>query len=198
MPDDNTIERRFVPAASLRAERAEGVPSKITGYAAIFDSLSVDLGGFREQIKPGAFAETIKTADVRALVDHDPQRIIGRSKAKTLRLSEDNTGLHMGIDVADTTAGRDILASVERGDIDGASFAFRTIDDSWETKDGEEIRTLETVELIDVSPVTFPAYPDTAVAARSLEQYRKSTEPEPPEKTPNLDIMRTAIAFRKK
>jgi len=176
------VEQRFMAAGELRIEeRSDGDDGKapvIVGYAAVFDKLSEDLGGFRERIAPKAFAESLKAGDdVRALIDHDPGRILGRTKAKTLSMAEDDHGLRVKIEPGDTTAGRDVLESIKRGDLDGMSFAFQTVSDRWETKDGEELRTLEKVRLIDVSVVTYPAYPDTSVAVRSREQWRKA-EPE--------------------
>lgn len=175
-----TEERRYFPMEELRVE-TEGDKTFITGHAAVFNRMSVDLGGFREIIMPGAFRDSLESgADVRALVDHDPSKIIGRNKAKTLRLKEDDTGLRVRIDVADTTAGRDITESVRRGDVDGMSFGFRTESDSWRTEGGESIRELRKVDVFDVSVVTYPAYPDTdvGVAKRSLDVWAASNKPE--------------------
>lgn len=166
------LERRVVEGLTL--ERAEGAKMPtIRGYAAVFDKLSVDLGGFREKVAPGAFAESIGSDDVRALVDHDAGKLIGRKSAKTLELREDGTGLAIAIKPPNTTAGRDVVESIERGDLTGMSFSFRTIDDAWETVNGEQVRTLKKVALREVSPVAFPAYPDTSVAVRSLEQRKE-------------------------
>lgn len=192
MPD---IERRYVPFAECRiASDDADSPTKITGYAAVFDKLSVPMFGFREKIKRGAFKDSIKTDDIRALVDHDPSRILGRNTAGTLKLKEDRQGLAVEIDIPDTTTGRDTAESIRRGDLDGMSFGFYTIDDRWETKDGEEIRTLLKAELFDVSVVAFPAYPDTSAgvrkedlepAVRSLEAWRaeRKSEEEPVDDT---------------
>ena len=140
----------------------------ITGYAAVFDMLSEDLGGFRERVLPGAFTDTLKgKPDVKALIDHDSSKILGRTTAGTLTLEEDKKGLAVRISPADTTAGIDVLKSIKRGDIDQMSFAFQTVTDRWHTEDEEEIRELVAVNLFDVSVVTFPAYPDTSVAIRS-------------------------------
>ncbi len=164
------IERRFTGTVEVRADEADG-PSKLVGYAALFNWSTVLFPGLIERIAPGAFTRTLaEGADVRALVDHDPSKIIGRTKAGTLTLLENKKGLHVDIDAADTTAGQDILKSVARGDVDQMSFGFRVVKESWEDKkDGSAVRTLEDVDLVDVSAVTFPAYPDTTIAARSLE-----------------------------
>ncbi len=155
--------------------RQLGEFKQITGYAAVFNSLSEDLGGFREKINPGAFASAIKKSDTVALFNHDSNIVLGRSSAGTLRLKEDKSGLHMEIDPPDTQAARDLMVSIQRGDIKQQSFGFVVKNDSWETVDGEEIRTIgEVEELYDVSPVTYPAYPDTSVALRSLEINKTS------------------------
>ena len=145
----------------------------IEGYAAVFDSLSEDLGGFREIIVGGSFKRTLKAgADVRALVDHDPSKILGRNKAGTLTLREDDHGLKVRIKPPDTTAGRDVVESLRRGDLDQMSFAFSVVSDSWQTIDGEEVRTITDVDLHDVSVVAYGSYTDTTVAVRSLDRAR--------------------------
>jgi len=155
--------------------REAGDNKKIVGYAAVFNSLSEDLGGFREKINPGAFRAAIKKSDTVALFNHDSNIVLGRTSAGTLELKEDKTGLFMEIDPPDTQAARDLMVSIERGDIKQQSFGFIVKNDSWETIDGEEIRTIgEVEELYDVSPVTYPAYPDTSVALRSLEINKSS------------------------
>lgn len=161
------LERRFL-TKQLRAT-GDGDKRKITGYAAVFNSLSENLGGFREMIMPGAFADTLK-ADVRALLNHDPNLLLGRTVANTLVLSEDELGLRYEILPPDTTYARDLMISLDRGDLDQSSFGFRVIEDSWVRPTDEEpipIRKLHKVELFDVSPVTFPAYPATSAGVRS-------------------------------
>lgn len=175
-------EVRTIPGSELRlAQNAEGKPM-IVGYAAVFNSLSLDLGGFRETIRPGAFDATLEAgADVRALVDHLPYRIIGRNKAGTLRLLADAHGLKCEIDPPDTSIGRDTVESLRRGDVDNMSFGFFVVTDDWRMVDGEVIRELIEVSLDggDVSVVTYPAYPDTQVAVRSLEANRPKLAPPP-------------------
>lgn len=173
-------ETRVFPVSGLRLEKRAAGESEsrvIVGHAAVFDQWSDDLGGFREKVAPGAFKATLEAgADVRALYNHNADIVIGRSKSGTLRLSEDNQGLAIEIDPPDTQAGRDLVVLMERGDIDQMSFGFRTIRDEWVTPPGEQYpteRTLLEVELFDVSPVTFPAYPDTDVAVRAQGQQRE-------------------------
>ena len=158
-------ERTF--AIELRVEGKE--KRKITGYASVFNQWSEDLGGFREIVRPGAFKKTIKEADVRALFNHDPNYVLGRNKAGTLQLEEDDKGLKIDIDPPDTQWARDLTTSIERGDIDQMSFGFRTVKDSWGEEDDKNTRELLEVELFDVSPVTYPAYPTTVVGVRSVD-----------------------------
>ncbi|MFW6069664.1 MAG: HK97 family phage prohead protease [bacterium] len=160
---ERTIERRFV-ATELRAVE----DGQIEGYAAIFNELSEDLGGFREFIRPGAFSATLERADVRALWNHDSNYVLGRNKAGTLALEEDDKGLRVSIDPPETQWANDLRESIRRGDVDQMSFGFTTIEDRWERQDGENVRELVEVELWDVSPVTFPAYTGTSVSARAL------------------------------
>lgn len=174
------IERRFIPATEIRAE-SEGESRKIVGYAALFNSRSQDLGGFEEVIAPGAFKDAIQGSDIRSLFNHDPNLVLGRVKAGTLTVAEDERGLRIENDLPDTQVGRDLLVSMQRGDVDQMSFAFRVAKggDVWEERDGTTVRTITKVaELFDVSPVTYPAYADTSVAVRSMEQWKEENEPQ--------------------
>lgn len=177
------FERRHIPATELRAVDDNGV-RHIIGYAAVFNSLSEDLGGFRERIAPGAFARALKEDDVRALMNHNSDFVLGRNKSGTLTLEEDAHGLKIDCVPPDTQWARDLLVSIERKDIDQMSFGFcvRWYPDGtrgaiWGVEDGEDIRTLTDVELFDVSPVTYPAYPDTQVAVRSHDSWKESATP---------------------
>lgn len=171
-------ERRFFgDALELRFAEDDDAAPVIAGYAAVFNSLSEDLGGFREQIAPGAFSKAIG-GDVRALFNHDPSMVLGRTRAKTLQLSEDQRGLRVEFTPPETEMGRQVVASLRRGDVDQMSFGFRTLADKWERNaDGQEVRTLLEVDLFDVSVVTFPAYQETDVAVRSLDAWRSAQQP---------------------
>ena len=158
-------ERRSFP---LQEIRVNGDQRRIEGYAALFDVLSVPLWGFRERIHRGAFSKTIKEADIRALWNHNPDYVLGRRKADTLRLAEDRDGLRFEIFPPPSQWARDFMVSIERGDVDQMSFSFNAIRESWSTENGETVRTLEEVALSDISPVTFPAYPQTVVGLRSV------------------------------
>lgn len=180
------IERRTVTLDELRVDRAADKPPKIVGHAAVFNQLSEDLGGFREQIAPGAFEEAIKTDDVRALWNHNPDHILGRNRSKTLSLAEDARGLFIEIEPPDTQIARDLMVSMERGDITQMSFGFsvRPNGQDWaKDDDGRVIRTLKRLRLFDVSPVTFPAYPQTDVAVRSMHEWTESLGPAEPWRT---------------
>lgn len=168
---DEKIERRAYRIVEMRAAGEDGTPV-ISGHAAVFNEESEDLGGFVERIAPGAFTNTLTRADVRALWNHNADYPLGRMKSGTLTLAEDERGLAFEIQVPDTQYGRDLVVSMKRGDVDQMSFAFATIKDNWEQVDGRVVRTLLEVELYDVSPVTYPAYPQTSAAVRSkLESF---------------------------
>lgn len=168
----------------LRADgEGDGAPKTIVGYAAKFDRESQDLGGFKEVIRKGAFARAIKEDDVRALWNHDDNFVLGRNLSGTLKLEEDDTGLRIEIDPPDAQWARDLVTSIERGDVDQMSFAFRTIKDTWTRVDAEAgqpdvLRELLDVRLFDVSPVTYPAYLDTEVGVRQLVEGRDLTDQE--------------------
>ena len=169
---DMAIERR---TADEGVElREEGGTLTAIGYAATFNRLSSNLGGFVERVAPATFRSTLNQSDVRALFNHEADHLLGRSSTGTLRLSEDDHGLRYEIDLPATTLGRDVAELLRRGDISGSSFGFRTISDEWsETDDGYPLRTLTEVALRDVGPVTFPAYSSTEASLRSLADDRE-------------------------
>jgi uncharacterized protein len=166
------IERRFINKASIRSAGDWQASRTVEGHAATFGTLSSDLGGFREKIAVGAFARSIgRGDDVRCLQNHDASLLLGRTKNKTLELSEDSVGLRFRCLLPQTSYANDLLESVQRGDCDEMSFGFfcDPDGDSWEDgydpDDGSRcaIRTLRSVRLTDVSIVTFAAYPGTNV-----------------------------------
>jgi HK97 family phage prohead protease len=172
------MEKRTFEVDKLEVRKTKDGKRTIKGHAAVFNRVA-DGGWFREKVAPGAFKDSIVKDDVRALWNHDPNFVLGRNTAGTLRLFEDEKGLAIEIDPPDTQSARDLLISIERGDVSQMSFGFSTIKDSWERIDGDkDIRTLEKVQLWDVSPVTFPFYKDTDVAVRSHEEWQKQTEQE--------------------
>ncbi len=173
------IERRSVEMIELRVVQEDGAKPKIRGHAAVFNKLSEPMWGFREQISPGAFQKTLAKDDIRALFNHDPNFVLGRNKAKTLTLAEDDKGLYIEIDPPDTQWARDLQETIRRGDISQMSFGFIVSKDEWlNEKNKESIRTLLEVKLFDVSPVTFPAYPQTSVKVRDYLQALNETDAE--------------------
>ena len=167
------IERRTWRNLEFRVS-AENEALKIAGYGAVFDSQSEDLGWFqelREEIDPKAFDGVMASnPDVRGFFNHDPNLVLGRTSAGTMRLSVDSRGLAYEIDPPDTQFARDLIVSMRRKDITGSSFAFTVKRDQWtDNPDGSVTRRiLEFDQLYDVSPVTYPAYPATSAQARRL------------------------------
>jgi HK97 family phage prohead protease len=170
MKDGNPKEVRFV--GQMRASGSESKPV-LQGYAVVYGSKSLDLGGFKEVIQPGAFTRCLRSnPDIFCIADHDKTKILGRTSAGTLRLKDDSHGLGFSLDVPNTTLGNDIYESVKRGDIRGCSFCFRAVDEDWSenSKDNPQyVRTVNDADLLDEITVTaWPAYQATNVSARSL------------------------------
>lgn len=146
------------------------------GYAFRYGVLSQNLGGFVERIAPGAGNRSMQEQDLRALFNHDPNQLLGRMGAGTLRVQDDGTGGAYQIDQPDTSLGRDLGVLVARGDIYGSSFTFKAVGSkgvSWsKTDNGFPMRTINAMMMRDVGPVTFPAYSSSDVALRSLAEAR--------------------------
>jgi len=163
---DTDIEVRTIET-EIKVEQREDAKPVISGYAIVFNKLSEDLGGFREQVAPGACTRAIQEDDIRAAFNHDPNYILGRNKSGTLQLAEDNKGVRFTIDpLPDTQWCRDLQVSIGRGDINQCSFKFSTIKDAWDNSTKNVVRTLQDIRLFDVSIVTYPAYPQTSVKVR--------------------------------
>lgn len=159
-------EFRIFPGCELRAS-SDG--NAIEGYAAVFGQESEDLGGFRETVRSGAFSRAIRSKqDVRALWNHDPGVLLGRTSSGTLQLSEDDRGLKFRVELPDTQAARDLKTLIARGDISQCSFGFCAVGQEWNNDASPAQRTLTDVDLFDVSPVTFPAYPQTSIGLRTM------------------------------
>lgn len=175
----NEIEQRTF-SGEVRADFHDNAPTHIIGYGAVFNSKSEVMWGFREIIMPGAFDKVLED-DVRALFNHDPNFVLGRSTAGTLSLSVDEQGLKYDITAPDTPTIRDlVIAPLKRGDITQSSFAFqiaRNGDDWYENDEGVIIREIHKISrLYDVSPVTYPAYQAASSTARSLNAWKEARE----------------------
>jgi HK97 family phage prohead protease len=165
-------ERRTLTITELRADPAS---RQVTGIAAPYGVLSSDLGGFREQIKPGAFTRSLKeNPNMRALYNHDSSCVLGTTKAGTLALWDDPRGLAFRIDLPATSYAQDLVVLMNRGDVGQMSFGFFTRADDWSHDESENrIRTLLDVDLREISIVGDAAYPDgTEAALRSLEHFQ--------------------------
>lgn len=169
-----TRETRANPAKlEVRAAAADTGARTVSGYAAIFNS-EADIGGYwREKIAPGAFARSLRSSDVIALHSHDTGRVVGRLKAGTLTLREDEKGLAFDNELPDTTDGRDLSVQIDRGDIGGMSFGFVATKQEWDESVDPPLRTILEVELFEITYTAFPAYPDTSIGLRSLEGLRQ-------------------------
>ena len=167
MTQDNQYkdaEKRTMGTIEVRD--AEGEEMILEGYAAVFNS-ETDLGHFREVIKPGAF-DDVMTNDVRALINHDPNLVLGRTTNGTLELSQDERGLKYRVKLGAQQYAKDFYESVKRGDISQSSFAFTIKEQSWNEE--RTVRSVDKVrQLLDVSPVTYPAYAAATVQARDLQ-----------------------------
>ena len=188
-------------ATEVRASPSEDGSGalRFEGYAALFNSWSQDLGGFREQIAPGAFTKSLPADDVRALLNHDKNYVLGRNRSGTLVLTEDERGLRFEVSAPDTQWARDLAESVKRGDIDQCSFGFQAVRDDWRTADGIDERTLIEVRLFDVSIVTYPAYLDTSANVRSCaEVFAEHREAAPAGSPARIRLMRMNLDLKKK
>lgn len=162
------MERRALKGLRLEQRDNSEMPT-LRGHAAVFDS-EADIGWFTETVRRGAFTRSLAEGpDTAALVNHDANLIIGRKSAGTLRMSEDEVGLAIEVDLPNTTAGRDLVESIRRGDLSGMSFSFSAKADKWGKRDGRDFRELIDVNLHDVSVVASPAYADTHVGLRSQD-----------------------------
>lgn len=172
---------------TIEVREAEGDEMVLEGYAAVFNS-ETDLGAFREVIKPGAFDDVMDN-DVRALINHDPNLVLGRTTNGTLKLEQDERGLKYRVELGKQQYAKDFYESVKRGDISQSSFAFTIDKQSWNEE--RTVRSVDKVrQLLDVSPVTYPAYSAATVQARDLppepEQVAEVSAPEQDTEIQNL------------
>lgn len=172
---DNGERRTFSHPVELRESNNEKF---FEGYAAMFNSVA-DLGWFTEELAPGAF-DGVMNDDVRGLFNHDPDVVLGRTKAGTMQVMKDERGMKYKIkyNAADPDHVR-VMEKIKRGDVSQSSFAFAIADETWERRNGKEHRIIKRLEKwFDVAPVTYPAYSDTTVAARSFQQVNKQHQPD--------------------
>jgi uncharacterized protein len=164
-------ETRIVDITNLQTRDGTGnEPVVISGYAAVFNSKTSIGDFFEEVIAPGAFARTIsENGDIRALFNHNWDHVLGRTKNGTLKVEEDNRGLKFEVELPNTSLARDLAESLRRGDINQCSFGFYATNDTWDYAVEPAVRTLNEVELYEISVVSIPAYEDTEVALRSKE-----------------------------
>jgi hypothetical protein len=159
----------FIEAPEFR-DNADGSFTFI-GHAAVFDRLSLDLGGFRERVQRGAFRAVLdQHPDVRLLLNHDPNFVLARTASGTMELSEDPKGLRVYAQIAPVSYANDIRVLMRRGDLSQMSFGFTVQEDEWTNENGQIVRTLKQIgSIADTSIVTYPAYVQTDAAVRSMK-----------------------------
>jgi Escherichia/Staphylococcus phage prohead protease len=200
MADEKAVERRFLPLAQSAVaveDRADGGP-QIVGIASVFydgtPATEYELApGYVERIMPGAFDHAMQdsTEDTVALFNHNPDNLLGRRSARTLKLSRVASGLQYRVDADSTTVGQDVVKHVKRGDLSGSSFSFMVETDVWRMDGGNMVREIQSVyPLFDVGPVTFPAYKSTSVSARSIDalEAQKQQHATPPKPNPDAEL----------
>ncbi|MFI8710260.1 HK97 family phage prohead protease [Bacillus sp. NPDC077411] len=167
----NKKEMRTFEITGLQTRDATDTESNmISGYAAVFNSPTSIGDWFTETIAPGAFSRAIsENNDIRALFNHDWNNVLGRTKSGTLRLFEDERGLKFEVDLPNTSVARDLVESMRRKDINQCSFGFHATKEEWDYNVEPALRTIQEVELYEVSVVSIPAYEDTEVSLRSKE-----------------------------
>lgn len=173
-------ETRNLTTNNVEIREDENGTRTITGYAVKWEMKSHEMGyfkRFKEQFKRGAFADSLTSDDQLALWSHDTSKVLGRTKNGTLRLFEDDVGLRFELDLPNTSLGNDAYETIKRGDVDGVSFGFRMVKQEWDENDTENItRSILKAKLLEVSPVAFPAYPDSQVSARSHDPYKEHVD----------------------
>lgn len=176
----NQTEKRNLTANNVEIRESEDGKRTITGYAVKWEMKSVTMGyfkRFKEQFKRGAFTESLTNDDQLALWSHDTSKVLGRTKNGTLRLFEDEIGLRFELDLPSSTLGKDAYETIKRGDVDGVSFGFQMQKQEWDENDVDNItRSILKAKLLEISPVAFPAYPDSQVSARSHDPYKEHIE----------------------
>jgi len=185
-PESNGIERRYLTDGMEWRAAENGKGGTLRGYALRFGSV-YDMGWFTEEVDRRAL-DNADMNDVRVLLNHDPNQILGRTAAGTAKVGVDASGLWYEVQLPESPNGENARVAVQRGDITQSSWGFSLRSskdgngDRWEKRDGKEHRVLTDIRTVyDASPVTFPANPDTTVAKRSLEAYQEAQTPPPDE-----------------
>ena len=177
-----TYERRALSGIEVReADKASGFIGHLTGYAAMFNSDSLDMGGWTERIAPGAFKRSLaESPDILSFWSHNKDVPVGRTP-DTLRVSEDDKGLRFELDLVDTEANRSLLTNVRAKIVRGVSFGFSAVSVKWDAGDDDtnDIRTLLDVDLYEVSPTVWPAYPETAIGERDHKKFLETRKGHP-------------------
>ena len=172
-----SLERRYI-TSNFEIRSNEAGKTVISGYGLKF-GVEYDMGWFTEEIGLDAL-NNADLSDVRILLNHDPNIILGRTKAGTAKVTIDETGLYYEAELPDSPNGQNVRVALERGDISQSSWGFMLkyekdeMPDEWTRKNGKDHRVIKRVyQVFDASPVTFPANPDTTAAKRSKEQFEK-------------------------
>ncbi|WP_227397332.1 HK97 family phage prohead protease [Jeotgalibacillus aurantiacus] len=172
--------RDFFTQAELEIREDGEGKRTLSGYAVKWEMKSHPMGYFRrfkEQFKKGSFSDSLFKDDQRALWSHDTSRVLGRTGNGTLRLYEDDIGLRFELDLPNTTLGNDTYETIKRGDVDGVSFGFKPKKQEWDESDPDNlVRTIVQADILEISPVAFPAYPDSQVQARGNDPYKQYLE----------------------
>lgn len=195
----NREQRQFSNLNIEVRATGEGEKRTIGGFAVKYNSptLIVDRWGdkFLEEISSGAFDESLKERNQKALWNHDSSKPLGSVKSGTLRFNSSSDGLNYDIDIPNNSWGNDVYESVQRGDVDGSSFGFVCLENKWSkvVHEGEEIykRSIIKASLFEVSPCTFPAYESSEISCRSFEELKK--EVKKPNDELEIEQLRTKI-----
>lgn len=166
------MKREVRPMMTEFITREDGDMPTIEGYFSVFGSIYEIAPGMTEEVAPGAFSRSLAGGDIRALTNHDTTLVLGRTKAHTLELKEDQHGLwgKISINPKDADA-MNLYERVRRGDVDQCSFGFEIVNEETDFRDDGSVHwTIKDVNLYEVSACTFPAYKETNIAARSNER----------------------------
>ncbi|MEK5106525.1 HK97 family phage prohead protease [Cytobacillus sp. FSL K6-0129] len=170
-------ETRTFDITNVEKRDGENQSLRVSGYAAVFNSKTSIGEYFEEMISPGAFSRTLsENGDIRALINHNFDKLIGRTKSGTLILSEDERGLKFEIDLPNTTYATDLAVSMARGDINQCSFGFFATEESWDYSIEPALRTVNEAELFEISIVSIPAYENTEVALVRSKEIDENAE----------------------